>query len=368
MDNFAPLTNTNLIQSGVDENLIIHRKRATTPISLKLLSNLNRLTPTPVFDSFWNFAAERQNIFYKRIDGSPAPWTTDSILANYKFTNVYRAADRTSQYLIKNVIYYGDQSAIDLFFRILLFKLFNKIETWEFLKLRVGEISAQLFRVENYSTALSRLMANGSSIYSGAYIMPMTGVNSRKGVKHLSHLEMLQSMIIDRVPERVVEMRKLQQVFDLLRSYKGVGNFLAFQYAIDLNYSILTEFDEDEYIIAGPGAIDGIMKCFSSTRGLAASDIIRWVADRQEMEFERRGITFNSLWGRRMTLIDIQNVFCEISKYSRVAFPAITGVNGRRRIKQKFKPRTAPVNCWFPPKWGLNHMIQGKRDDNRLFR
>ena len=62
------------------------------------------------------------------------------MLATYKFTNAYRASDRVSQYLIRNVIYRDDlpMSPHEVFFRILLFKLFNKIETWELLERAIG--------------------------------------------------------------------------------------------------------------------------------------------------------------------------------------------------------------------------------------
>jgi len=54
-------------------------------------------------------------------------------MLSYRFTNVYRASDRVSQYLIRRVIYEGDQSEEEVFFRTLLFKIFNRIETWEIL-------------------------------------------------------------------------------------------------------------------------------------------------------------------------------------------------------------------------------------------
>ena len=48
-------------------------------------------------------------------------------------TNVYRATDRVSQYLIRNVIYKNIKryKPEDILLRILVFKIFNKIETWE---------------------------------------------------------------------------------------------------------------------------------------------------------------------------------------------------------------------------------------------
>src|SRR5882757_2662938 len=105
------------------------RKKSGTGIILRF----PRREPlaSAVFDSYWQFAAERQAIFFRRISGEAAPWTEDEILSTFRFTNAYRASDRVSQYLIRHVIYDGDHSAQDLVFRIILFKLFNKIETWQ---------------------------------------------------------------------------------------------------------------------------------------------------------------------------------------------------------------------------------------------
>lgn len=85
--------------------------------------------PTVVFDTYWKFAAERQAAFFRRFHGAPYPWSNVGILQTYKFTNAYRASDRVSQYLIRNVIYRGPQSTFEVFFRTILFKLFNKIDT-----------------------------------------------------------------------------------------------------------------------------------------------------------------------------------------------------------------------------------------------
>ena len=64
-----------------------------------------RVIPTPVFESYWHLAAERQRIFFRRLSGAAAPWTSDPVLRAHRFTNAYRASDRVSQYLINRVIY-----------------------------------------------------------------------------------------------------------------------------------------------------------------------------------------------------------------------------------------------------------------------
>jgi alpha-glutamyl/putrescinyl thymine pyrophosphorylase clade 1 len=72
-------------------------------------------------------------IFYQRAAGIPGPRTADPILARHKFTNVYQAADRVSQHLIRHVIYAGSQDPEEVVLRVLLIKFFNRIETWELL-------------------------------------------------------------------------------------------------------------------------------------------------------------------------------------------------------------------------------------------
>ena len=94
-----------------------------------------------VYDLYWYFAYERNNIFIKKNKNLDSPWTNDEILQNYKFCNSYRVNDRVSQYLLKNVIYNGKKySKEDMVIRIILFKIFNKEETWELLLEKFGDI------------------------------------------------------------------------------------------------------------------------------------------------------------------------------------------------------------------------------------
>jgi hypothetical protein len=140
-----------------------------------------------------------------------------------------------------------------------------------------------------------------------------------------------------------------------------MGNFLAYQFITDLNYSQLTDYSEMEFVVPGPGARDGIRKCFGSLREFSEADIIRLVAEAQEIEFERLELRFRSLWGRPLQLIDCQSLFCEIDKYARVAHPEFAGHSGRTRIKQTFHPKRCPIDYQYPPKWGLNEKIFRER-------
>lgn len=326
---------------------------------------LRHLTPakvSEVYESYWRFAAERQNIFFRRARGDARPWTSNAVLATYKFTNAYRASDRTSQYLIRHVIYRADlpSSPREVFFRVLLFKLFNKIETWEMLERSCGPIALANYRFDVYDKVLAQAMQNGCRIYSAAYIMPPGSRAFGRLAKHQNHLLLLERMLADELPERLAETRTMQEGFEKLRAYPTIGDFLAYQFITDINYSEITDFNEMDFVVPGPGARDGLRKCFVDPGGLNEPELIRLMADLQEQEFERLGLDFKSLWGRPLHLIDCQNLFCEVDKYARVAHPQIAGRTGRTRIKQRFEPTPKPIEFFYPPKWTLNEKIRAE--------
>lgn len=329
------------------------------PPGITIYKPLAPAKTTEVYDSYWKFAVLRQETFFNRIEGNPFPWTKDPIISKYKFTNAYRASDRASQYLIKNVIYNDDfpSNPKEVLFRILLFKLFNKIETWELLKSKLGNIVYEDFSIKHYDEVLTIALAEKKTIYSAAYIMPSCKSYFGHIRKHSNHLKLIEYILENDTTERLMETKKMQQAFEIIKSFPGLGDFLAYQLLIDINYSTILNFSESEFVVPGPGAKGGISKCFSDTAGLSNVEIIKLMTERQEKEFERLGLSFKTLWGRKLQLIDCQNLFCEVDKYARVKHPNIKGDSDRVRIKQVYKSNLEPINYWFPPKWKINKNI-----------
>ena len=87
------------------------------------------------------------------------------------------------------------------------------------------------------------------------------------------------------------------------------------------------------------------------------ADLIRMMMDIQEDEFKRLGLEFQTLFGRRLQLIDCQNIFCEVAKYARVEYPELTLPGARARIKQNFQPYGSINTPCFPRKWELNETV-----------
>lgn len=322
---------------------------------------VTRSQPVPrqqVYDLYWYFASERQRIFERRVFGEPPPWTDDPILQKFKFCNVFRAADRVSQYMVRQVCYHDEpcHCFADRLFQIIAFRTFSDPKTWEGLRSRLGTYPRlDDLRSGTFREALDDIKAQHSSIYTSAFILC---ANSAYGqpFKHLNHVELFKHMFLrEQIAYRLIEAPSLQAVYDILRKFPLMGDFMSYQTAIDLNYSDLVNFSENDFTQPGPGALRGIKKCFTSTGDFTPAQVIHWMVGRQNDEFERLGLPWEGLFGRPLQAIDCQGLFCEIDKYCREALPELASV--RKRIKTRFKPTPEPLSLFFPPKWGINSRL-----------
>ena len=303
-----------------------------------------------IYDMYWYFACERQNIFYNKLNGKNMPYTNDKILQGYKFCNCYRVLDRVSQFLLKNVIYNGvEYSKEDMIFRIILFKIFNKEDTWNYLVEELKDIVLENFSFESYDRLLTEYKNNGNKIYNDAYI---SCANKAFGyeMKHQNHLALLEQMFIkDKMQNKIIDCKSMKEAFNILKEYPLIGNFMAYQLVTDINYSEVVDFREDEFTVAGPGAIRGIKKCFSNLEGETYEDVIKYMYDIQENEFKRLNLDFKYIRGRKLQYIDLQNLFCELDKYLRVKRPDLK--SNRIKIKKKYIQNKEKIEYMLPLKW-----------------
>lgn len=309
-----------------------------------------------VHRAYWHLASERQRIFERRLAGEEPPWTADHILARYKFTNPWRASDRASQFLIREVIYREREVAPeDLLTRIVLFRLFSRPLTWLAIERELGLIGVATLYDKRLPELLERLSRDGP-LYTGAFILC---ANRAYGFerKHLNHLALVRDMMgAGRLPRAIARAQTLRGVYERLRRFPLIGPFMGYQLAIDINYSQLVDFSEDEFTVPGPGAERGIRKVFPAARRREMPQIIRMMVDEQEARCEALGVAPPRLLGRRrLHAIDCQNLFCELDKYARVRFPEL--LSSRRRIKATFTPSKEPLALFYPPKWGLGRAL-----------
>jgi hypothetical protein len=322
------------------------------------------------FDYYLYWVSERMNIFWRRYNNEPLKieqskylfgntqnkiWSEDKIFQDYKFTNVYRSLDRVSQYLIKNVIYTKNIYPKDeIVFRILFFKLFNKIETWELFKKEFGDIESNFIyeRWSEIDNFIIKKLEEDFPLYSNAYVLS-TAVKDEK-YHHRKYLLTYKQCVFDNF-DSFIDCNSLQGLFNKLLELSYVGNFLAMQFTIDLNYSDVFNFDENEFIVPGPGSLRGIDRCFEGQKKTQDYvEIIKWTRENLDSLLEEKGYNVRFLPNRKPTLIDIQNCYCEVSKYLRAVPNMNTGNSGEKRIKQKFKESNNKIEYKFPKKWGID--------------
>ncbi|WP_157969806.1 nucleotide kinase domain-containing protein [Pseudomonas huaxiensis] len=308
---------------------------------------MKKLEKSVCYDEYWRFAYARQ-LRYVAKKTSTKIEHIDPILDQYKFTNCYRATDRVSQYLIKNITNCKSTSRDDVFFRILIFKIFNKISTWELLESKIGNICASRFNINEYTKYLNELKEDRQKIYSAAYIMP-SGMQYGSNIKHVNNLRMIQQLLDSDTASKVWGASSLEEIYQIFIRVPSIGKFLALQLAIDCAYSSYSTAEESQFVIAGPGAERGIKKCFPTATPDEFTRIISHMHETQESEFKRLGLNFHYLESRKLQLIDCQNIFCELDKYLRVKLPEFNIET--TRIKQLYKPNKSTISFELPHKW-----------------
>lgn len=314
--------------------------------------------PTPrqhIYDLYWYFASERQQIFEKRLVGQPSPWTDDPILQKYKFCNVFRATDRVSQYLIRDVCYRTEAcSAEDRLFQIVAFRLFSKIETWDAARSFLGHSPTIDDLVDgSFTKALEYANNLNGGLYTSAFILCATNAYGQPR-KYLNHVELLRDMFVNhQLAEQLLTTSSLQEIYALLHTFPLMGDFMSYQTAIDLNYSSLINFSENDFTQPGPGALRGIAKVFENLGDYSPAEAIMWMVEQQSKQFARLGLLPATLFGRPLQAIDCQNLFCETDKYCREAVPELT--SARTRIKTTYTTPKPMDKLFLPPKWKLEY-------------
>lgn len=341
------------------------------------------LQPTVVWDTFWRWCAERKSIYDRRQAGEPFPcvlvlvslqymysrslcfpfscrWTEDVVLQQKFFCNTYRVLDKTSQYLIHHVIQKGSQDPIEIMFRVLLFDMFTKIQTWEYLESRIGSTSSSslssdgistigtltwsTYDREKYDEALEARVKAGHTLYTGAF--QKSAPRWEYVETWRNHLTLLESIMDTNPAERIQKAQSMSEAYAYLAGFPNMGPFNAYQLLLNLSYTPLLNFSGKDFVVPGPGAESGLKKMFGpdvveekmeENPGFCV-EVIRWMMETQSEHFERLGLKFEGLGleKRGMELADIEHAICEVDKYARMVHPLIE--NGSTHIRRKFVP------------------------------
>jgi hypothetical protein len=281
-------------------------------------------------EQFYGFMQERESIRLARLRGDKWPWTSDLVLRAYKFTNVKRAHDKTSQ-LLRTEFYEthvtkhpeawcGQHEGLALtnlgghrviLLNCALFRLFGSIE----MVRAVGwkRHWDQIVRASVEAVAKSRLEVR-ATVYTKAYIIPNCG-ESRP--KHEIVCDIVTGIWQD-TGDILGEMVSWQAACERMQRVRGVGPFLAKEIVLD--YVMATGWCPQDWQLwtpVGLGAVrgaarltnDGQLRPMTERRAL---EVCRDLYGRRELHWPKRLV--------ELDLTDVQFQLCEYDKWLRCKF------------------------------------------------
>lgn len=265
---------------------------------------------------FYNFVNERESIRLKKESGAFFPWTEDSILQEYKFTNVRREHDKTSAKLIS--MYYNrykDAPKQDILLNAAIFRWFG---TWEFAS--VLGWSTMCRSLEEIREIASSEFANKCKTFTSAYVISNLG-------KQGSKIDIVLDHVIEPLKEKIPKLvectetynswEKFSNKMSLLMGFGGSG-FMVKEVSLDTMYTNFwadgKPLDYNTWTPIGPGGIRGASRVLGSDSAKKISneealDVIKDICDAQSSYWIHEGF---------LAPTDIQFQLCEFDKYERV--------------------------------------------------
>jgi hypothetical protein len=297
---------------------------------------------TNLAELYHPFVLERHRVWERRLAGLPAPWYSDPVLKTKKFTNVFRVLDAGSQFLVGELLRTTDNPA-NVLMRCFLYRYTNRPEPWIAFQQEFGWYpmiddleSGELLRFWR------AYQAAGNPIFSPAYQMFVGHEN--KGMNRLDWAVRQGSLITPDFADEFFKRETMAERAAWLQTLPRCKDFMSMQILTDVGYSRHgAGQDENAFIIPGPGARAGVKAYVGA--GYDPVGIIEEQAD----WWARQGTV--TLFGRPPSLMDVQNSFCEYSKYVR-AYRAVE-VAGPERFGHYQGHGDLPWPV-LPAHWGLD--------------
>lgn len=281
-------------------------------------------------ERFLEFMRKRENLRLQKEAGRPWPWSDDSILNEYKFTNVKRENDRTTKWMREHWTRINDNGPWgEIIFNCAVFRYFGTVEFAQ----SIGWIREwQPFEILEIAEARRR---RGERVFTGAYIIPTLGLRGSKaravifGV--LSPLWDARNSLA-----KVAELTQSWQAVALeMRGLPGFGGtgFMTKEVLQDVMQTpvLRNAKDKNTWCPAGPGARRGLNRIygFELEKQRPEADLLR---EMLHLFGLARG--HDQLGHINFELHDIQFQLCEFDKYERTRLG-----EGRPKSRYRFDRR-----------------------------
>lgn len=187
-----------------------------------------QMAPAMRTDELFAFIEERHAIHRRRKAGHPKPWTSNPILQQFRFTNVYRELDTETKWIKENWRE-PHRSDPDLWFAMVVARLVNWHES-------LDEIGYPIpWRPDRFVEALEDRRKRGDKPYTGAYMVHADQHFDGPKSAYLAE-KVLTPMWNDRASLRRMVRGTLADAHRTLMKYRDMGSFMAGQVIADLKY------------------------------------------------------------------------------------------------------------------------------------
>lgn len=270
--------------------------------------------PEPNLAPLYQWVRERENIRILKDSGADPPWTSDPILATYRFCNVRREDDRGTRWIRQHIREQWHDHPL-LWLMLCIARQINWPDTLAELIDNYGAWpSDDTFHPANMVAVMNDRAARGEKVWTGAY---MISAPSRKGG---SKSEYIAKRVCGALWENQASFNEwspfesLEDMHTWLKHWDGWGNFMAYQAVVDMRFTRILRDASDiaTWAAAGPGTIRGLNRLWGRDTyyGLTqdqARDEMRFIYERVQRET-----------GVQMDFSDVPNILCETDKYLRV--------------------------------------------------
>lgn len=275
-------------------------------------------------ESFWGFCLERDAIRVRRASGLPTPWTDDLVLRDCHFTNIHRAHDTGTQWLLETGLSMAPalRTRLDILFRVTVYRQLNRVPTFKAL----GFPACTPEGIEAWWLSLHELRLSGAALGSH---------------RHCTEFSSLRANLPAWCEPGAMDMaREVWACADgidasaAVRRVRRIGPFFSLQIVADLATLPTSAlgglapptFGPDTLVPLGPGSrqasrvllgeldpsvafAEGVKSAGSSAAGARrdAEAILPLLVADQPVGF-----------AEPVTAIDVEHALCEWSKYRRV--------------------------------------------------
>lgn len=313
----------------------------------------------PYLRLFFETMYERQMIWKRRfIDGKDRPWTEDKFLRDFKFTNVYRELDRSSQYQIKTIMLDYSLNLTNLVWKLMVYRFFNNPETFSSVhaqKWKNGIPDYNQYNEDEFAEFVAAIRRDGKNPFTTAYLI--NSMAAPKKSRDYCYTRVTIPALHDAVP-KIIAVAKTskspEELISFLLTLPSVAGFIAHEFYQDFTYiprytnRSLMKWTQNDFTNVGPGASVGIRLIFPNLKGNEQKTAIyrlRDIADEMlqsiskakgspmpYLDFDKETKQYTIGTKCNITLHQIEMWLCEFQKYWKM-------IIGEGKQRSKFSPQ-----------------------------